>query len=58
MTMMTAVKTGVGLLYQQSLTDALKQIKAELTNRCPAVEIRADVAVDKNDGLGFSFGSH
>ena len=49
---MTAVKTGVGLLYKQSDTATCKLIRAELTNRCSDVEIRADVAVDKNGGLG------
>jgi len=46
---MTTVKTRVGLLYESAFVELLKQIKAELTNRCSDVEILADVAVDTDD---------
>jgi len=53
---MTTVKTRVGLLYESAFVELLKQIKAELTNRCSDVEILADVAVDTDDnGLNAFF---
>jgi len=45
LTEMTAVKTGVGLLYNKSDADVVKQLKTELTNRCSDIEIRADIAI-------------
>ena len=50
---MTAVKTGVGLLYFQSSAEIYKQLKTELTNRCPDIEVQADVVVVENTG-GFA----
>ena len=43
---MTSVKTGVGLLYMKSDTVTCKELKTQLTNKCPDIEVRADVAVD------------
>jgi len=55
---MTTVKTRVGLLYIQAHAKAVKQIKAELINRCSDVEILTDVIVDKDvHGLDAFFGS-
>jgi len=48
---MTTIKTAVGLLYRQSDAEICKELKIELTNRCPVIEIRADVAVEYVRGL-------
>ena len=47
---MAAARTRVGLLYERSDTDTCQRIAAELTRRCPGVEITADVTVDDDHG--------
>ena len=46
LTAMTSLKTGIGLLYTKYDAVICKELKAELTNKCPDIEVRADVAVD------------
>jgi len=48
---MAAVKTRIGLLYQQDDSETCKRLSAELASRCPDVELSADVVVDDNIGL-------
>ena len=48
---MTAVKTRVGLLYMQQDAEICKRLAAELTSRCPDVELSADIVVHNDIGL-------
>jgi len=54
---MTSAKIGVGLLYTKWDAVICKELKAELTNKCTDIEVRADVAVDTRGCLFFKSNS-